>query len=169
MFTIEFDKTDMKKYIKSVENVKKTIEKEEKELPKSCAKELANAILENISNQAFAMAPYNQRYAQWKQDRVGHLKYWLLDGDLYGSIKAFKYEGFWFAGIQPGIFDKGGKSWHNTGGRPMEIVKYARWLEKGRKGQPARPLFAPTTENYSKAGFIKQHEKSAKTIESKWR
>jgi hypothetical protein len=168
MIQIEENKSDLARYIEALGKTAEEYEKQANDLPKRCAEEFQLLLIKNITTQAFPwVASRSQRYKDWKMQRVGHLKHWILDGDLLGAITHWKESDAWIAGIPSGIFDRGGKNY--SGGAPMEIAIYARSLEYGEGTQPARPLFGPSTEQYEKTKMPEQIEKTAKEIESKWK
>lgn len=67
------------------------------------------------------------------------------------SLKSYKEKAGWFGGVPAGVVDSGNVSWFGKGdrGRPIPIAQYANWMEYGRRGQPARPLFGPTLIEYA--------------------
>lgn len=73
-------------------------------------------------------------------------------------------------GIEAGLM-VGGTSWFGKGdrGHVVDVAEYARFLEFGRKGQPERPLFQPTTVEYWKDEFVKKGAESLKRVRGAWR
>ena len=123
-----------------------------------------------------SFAPYNKRYGKWKKEKVGHSNFWKLYGHLIKSLSVFPVgrgggrRTTWMSGIPPGVKDQGGTSMVKGGkGRSMLISKYGRWGELGRKGQPARAIFAPTTKEYAQKGWRKRVMQSRRLIEISWR
>lgn len=95
-----------------------------------------------------------------------------MRGELMRSLTTIRLSAKgWLGGIPSGVMDSGNVSWLGGGdkGRPVPIALYAQWMEFGRRGQPARPLFAPTLNEYAKGGAIKRGSESLGKIRSGWR
>ena len=72
----------------------------------------------------------------------------------------------------PGVMDSGKKSWFGKAdkGPRKEIAWYGRMGEYGRTGQPARPLFEPTLDEYliEADGIGKRAKESMRKIGNNW-
>lgn len=168
-----FNQLELKRWIAAVNKVSSVLKTEKVGLPYRNAVEFSHLVVNNISTQKYAggYAPLNTRYREWKEQygRSGK-EFWALFNNLIQRISAFKVKGGWMGGIESGMM-VGGTSWFGRGnvGHLVDVAEYARWLEEGRKGQPARPLFAPTTEEYWEDGFFKKGAESLRKIKGAWR
>ncbi len=113
-----------------------------------------------IVNQEFVSGykSYNERYAKWKAEFGRNSdKFWVLYGDLLGSLTSFKIPEGYMGGVPSGVMDRGGKSWFGKGdvGEAKPIAMYGKVMEFGlpkgtRAGyHPARPMFEPTMVKYA--------------------
>ena len=77
----------------------------------------------------------------------------------------------WFGGIAAGVYDTGNVSWLGQGnkGRKVQIAQYGHWMEYGRRGQPARPLFTPTLTEYASGQASATASNSLRQIGGGWR
>jgi len=146
---------------------------EKNDLPYRNAVAFSHLIVANINNQKYAAgyAPLNERYKEWKS-KYGRTKkgFWALFNRLIGRVSAFKVTGGWMGGIEAG-HKVSGTSWLGKGnkGHAVDIAEYARFLEFGRRRQPERPLFQPTTVEYWKEGFVKEGVQSLRKVKGAWR
>ena len=136
--------------MRAAERVKRTARFQQNDLPRLMSIDYIDAIRKNISIGKYAStyAKYSQRYREWKYlifKSTGG--FWYLRGELFTSLKSFKG-------------DKG---------RRMPIALYAYWLEYGRRGQPARPLFRPTLVEYSEQKALLRLEDSRQKLMGGWR
>lgn len=151
---------------------------EEDRLPYRQANDYADLLRVNIvsGKHTAGYQGYNIRYFDWKYNVFGSTYgFWRLRGELFKAITVFKHRqgGLkgWMGGIPSGEMDSGNVSWLGRGdrGRKMPIAQYAHWMEFGRRGQPARPMFGPTMVEYSASGAIKQLGESFRKIRGAWR
>jgi len=151
---------------------------EEDRLPYRMATDYSDLLRKNIQSGKFdsSYSPYNLRYHDWKYNIFGSkYGFWRLRGELFKSISVFKHkEGKdkgWMGGIPSGEQDSGNVSWLGKGdrGRKMPIALYARYMEFGRRGQPARPLFQPTLVEYTTGGAIEQFAKTTLKFRGAWK
>lgn len=126
-----------------------------KQLPRQLSIGYVTALRETIKAIPFYYAPYNPKYAEWKAAHGKHSGYWRLMGDLYASIKSFKFADGWYGGIKYGTMSSGTQS-YGKGIKPKPIVMYGRVMEKGMKKSknrsgvhPARPLFEPVFKQFT--------------------
>ena len=186
IFEIEFNQTDLKRIFDAVKRIEMVSEYEIKTImQRKCAEEQAQDIKLYIISQALSggYAPYNPRYMLWKVTNYQqNVAYWMLSGELLKSITVFKHQynmrwgsqyGY-MAGIPSGLADRGDKSWLGTAttkrGRSVYIAQYAHWMEYGRNGQPARPLFRPATALYAGGGKWQRNGLAAlNKIKYEWR
>jgi len=168
---------DLQRLYGAVKRVNDITTIEAKNNPYRNALAFKNLLLLNINSQKHmaGYASYNKKYGEWKRDTVGHTDFWKLYGNLIRSLTVFPVGiGFgrtnkWMSGIPPGVMDKGGTSMYGGKGRPVLISVYGKWMEFGRKGQPARPIFGPTTEEYASSRWIRIGKNSISLIRMSWR
>ena len=96
------------------------------------------------------------------------MQFWKLYGDLVENIKVFKAGDNWMAGVVPGVRASVSSSMFGKKTRKVLLSQYALWMEYGRSGQPARPLFTPTKTEYRRRGFIIQGQKALRRIKRGW-
>ena len=162
-YSVELNTSDVKRILRALTKVESSVKIYVDQLPYTGAVKFAHTLRQNIESQKFAStyAPYSERYRKWKGVAKGKTDFWVLYGDLLRNIVVMQSSGLhhfrkgWFAGIPPGIMDRGGKSWlHPKGsgnpGKSKEIAKYFYWGEYGRRGQPARPVITPTAKEFIK-------------------
>lgn len=168
-----FNQLHLKRWIAATNRLSALLKIEKRELPYRNAVKYSLLVVENISTQKYAggYAALNPRYREWKKQygRSGK-EFWALFNKLIQKVSAFKVAGGWMGGIESGEV-VGGTSWFGKGdfGHPVDIAQYAGWLEHGRSGQPARPLFAPTTQEYWKEGFVKEGMQSQRKVKGAWK
>lgn len=152
------------------------------DLPFYCAVDFRNLLMLNIIKGKYSSgyASYNYRYYVWKAMQPGvNMQFWRLYNTLLKNISMWRFRFGWMVGIPKGI-PSPNTSWFNVlgnkradgrfprrGGNP-NVGTYANWMEFGRRGQPARPLFQPTKDEYVKDGLIKQGMKSLRKIGYSW-
>ena len=168
-----FNQLHLKRWIAATNRLSALLKVEKKELPYRNAVKFSLLIVHNISTQKYAggYAPLNTRYKEWKKQYGRSRKeFWALFNNLIQRVAAFKVVGGWMGGIEAGHL-VGGTSWFGKGdkGHSVDIAEYAGWLERGRSGQPARPLFQPTTEEYWKEGFVKEGIQSLRKVKGAWK
>jgi len=169
---------DLERMYGAIRRVNNVATIEARDNPYRNAVAFRNLLLLNINSQKHMSRypPYNKRYKDWKQKTVGHLNFWKLYGHLIRNLIVFPMGvGFgrmnkWMSGITPGVTDKGNTSWlEGNKGRPMLISVYGKWMEFGRRGQPARPIFGPTTEEYAGNRFLRMGKYSILNVRRAWR
>lgn len=179
---IRFNRLHLIRWTNSVKRISSILKLEKKDLPYRNAVDFSHLLVSNINSQKYSAgyAPLNTRYKDWKSKygRSGK-EFWSLFNRLIQRISAFKVTGGWMGGIEAGM-KVGGTSWFGKGlgrsrkgggglGHVVDVAQYARWLEFGRRGQPKRPLFQPTTVEYWKEGFEKRGKESLYKIRGAWR
>ena len=164
--------SDLRRIYRAINKVNNCVKRESRDLPFRCAVDFRNLIILNINSQKHMgqYAPYNERYADWKKKTTGGSNFWILFGHLVNNLSVFPVgsKNAWMSGIPLGVKDQGGTSMFGGKGRSMLISVYGRWMEFGRRGQPARALFAPTTEEYAQGGWKNRNEESAFFIRKSW-
>jgi hypothetical protein len=167
--SIQIDQKDLIKILSATNKVSNVVYAASKRLPYRMAIEYAELLRKNISSGVVpTYTPYNARYAQYKSLMVGHLKPWILFGDVLANISVFKHGDGFMGGIPAGRMDQGGKGWFGTG-RPSAIAAYARANEFGQGNTPERPIFRPTFMQF-KAGSLAKYEKETyRDIRRWWR
>ena len=133
-----------------------------------CSIDYVHLIQNKIITQDFTYPSLSPDYAKWKQEHFPNAKtFWHLGGDLVKAVQALQLGAKTWAGTIPqGIFDSGHKSYGRT--TSTEILKYAHVLEEGYGNIKARPLFAPTNEEYEKNGYEVRLEEARKSIIINW-
>jgi len=180
MIGAHFKFEDITRWLTALARVESSAMAEAQKNPYLNSVDFCNLLRRNITTQRFApsYAPLNPRYRIWKQQygRSGR-EFWALFGDLLANIQPTKIgvgrnrpKG-WLGGVVPGSKDSGGKSWLGKGdrGRSMDISKYGTWAERGRQGQPARPLIGPSTDMYEVDGFRRRGRESYLRVTGNWR
>ena len=114
-----------------------------------CALAYYNLLKYNILNQTYRyMWPkYNPDYEAWKLKEYPGREFWQLTMSLYHAISVWHEsrehtKGGRKAGWAAGLFP----SETNEAGVPIDA--YAIQMEQGFGNQPARPLFAPTLDDF---------------------
>jgi len=175
-----FNKLHLARWMKAIDKINAVLKKEKQDLPYRNAVDFSHLLVNNINSQKYSAgyAPLNTRYKEWKSKygRSGR-EFWALFNRLIQRISAFKVTGGWMGGIEAGL-KVGDTSWFGKGigragkggglGHIVDVAQYARWLEFGRKRQPERPLFQPTTVEYWKEGFVKRGAESLQKIKGAW-
>ena len=177
---IRFNRLHLARWNSAINKISSILKTEKKDLPYRNAVDFSNLIVKNISTQKYSAgyAPLNTRYREWKAKygRSGR-EFWALFNRLIQRVSAYKVTGGWMGGIQAGK-KVGDTSWFGKGigraskgggmGHMVDIAQIARWLEFGRRRQPGRPLFQPTTVEYWKEGFVKRGAESLRKIKGAW-
>lgn len=167
--SVEIDQSDLSRIIRAVNAVDRTVNIQSKQLPYRMALECADLLRKNISTGAIAVpGRYNQKYIEYKQLMVGHLRPWVLFGDVLANITVFRQEEGFMAGIPAGRMDSGEKGWFGTG-KPSYIAAYARANEYGEGNTPERPVFRPTFAQYQGTRVQNHINKVMNEIKRWWR
>lgn len=144
---------------------------ESDKLPYTHAVNYVNYVRSHITAGTFSSyyAPYSKRYAEWKDKYFGNRGFWILKGHLLASLTAFRHQNGWMGGIPAGLMVEG-SSWYGDGstGQPRSIAEYGSWMEYGREGQPARPLFVPTMLDYANPAAKTEGLLALNRIGRKW-
>jgi len=170
---VRFVSYQYRRWVRAVNKLKRTALVEQDNLPRKMSIEYVDAIRKNISIGRYSTTytRYNQRYKQWKYEVFGSIGgFWKLRGDLLASLRSHKKGKGWFGGVPANVWDTGGVSWFGPKySRRVLIAQYAHWMEYGRRGQPARPLFRPTLIEYSEGKGNKTARNSLNQIGKGWR
>ena len=167
--SVEIVQKDLIRILRAVQAVDSTVHTQSKKLPYKMALECAELLRKNISTGAIAVpGRYNPKYTEYKQLMVGHLRPWMLFGDVLANITVFRQEDGFMAGIPAGRMDKGEKGWFGTG-KPSYIAAYARANEYGEGNTPERPIFRPTFAQYQGAKVQTHINRVMKEIKRWWR
>ena len=145
--TIKLDKRNLNKIFGSLDKLRNIAITEREQMPKKGSEDYARAVLSAINSVRWSYrSKYNKRYKDWKNEYTGGLHVpWKLAGDLIKVLRSYR-EGnvagriTYIGGVKPGIYDRGGKSWHGKKG----IAMYGRAVEK------TKPMFVPIFNEYQK-------------------
>ena len=175
MIQIQLNKVEYERWLRALDKVLLVSERVIKnDMQYICAVKYAHLVVENIYNQKHMgnYAPLDEKYREWKEKHFPNKGFWRLGDDLTRNISIFKYKKGFMGGVPAGVMDSGGKSWYRGGERaaPREIALYGAASEFAsvRKKQPARPIFTPSMEEFSKEEWPKQGEIALKTIAKVW-
>ncbi len=135
-------------YMEALNRLESVARAQKTRLPRVCAEEHRDDLVKAILTQRYkgpnTYPEYSDAYAKWKKGMLGSVgKFWLLFGDLLHSLTAINRGAGgskWFAGIQEGAMDSGGKQYSRPPGRrgpEKSIPMYAGVNEQ------SRPLFEP--------------------------
>ena len=179
MIQVRFVSYQYNRWKRAVEKLRAIALSEKDNLPRRMSIDYIDEIRSNIYSGKFngTYRSYNPRYADWKYGVYGSIgSFWFLAGDLVTSMVAKQrmstvYTSKWFGGIPANARDTGGKSWLGKGdkGRIMSIAQYGNWMEYGRAGQPARPLFRPTLIEYSSGKALTRLGEARRRLIGGWR
>ncbi len=180
---VEWDKEQLKillSRLKDVEKLTRYYIEAPGQLPRQLSIGYVEAVRAGIIKNPRTYAPYSKKYEEWKTTYGKYSGFWRLMGDLFVSIKSFKFANGWYGGIKYGTIDQGGKSWDRKG-KPKPIVMYAKVMEYGMRNirglgkHPARPLFVPVFRDFvfSKSKSERGNawgisEKALEKIGNKW-
>ncbi len=163
---------DVARILKALSRIEIQVRLQAKVVPYRSAVDYQHLVIHNLTSQRFAggYAPYSDIYRDWKLRQELGMQFWKLYGDLVENIKVFKAGDNWMAGVTPGVMATISSSMFGKakGVRRVLISQYALWMEYGRRGQPARPLFRPTKTEYRRRGFVIQGQKSLRAIKRGW-
>ena len=184
---IIFGPQDLKRWVRGVNGVNREVHHQAEDLPRKNSIDYVMLLIRNVQTQKFAghYDAYNPRYAKWKSQYGTRTGFHQLAGDLVNSLKSFKttskragVSAAYMGGITTGATDSGGKSWFGEGdkGKSKSINMYARVMEFGgnfrsRGGgiHPPRPVFAPTTLEYSLDGQNRRAKEAMNKVKNRWR
>jgi hypothetical protein len=167
--SVIIDTRDLKRILRAIDAVYNTAVQSAKNLPRQFALEYADVLRGNIRGGNIAVAGrYSPRYIEYKRKEVGHLRPWILRGDLLANITVHREGNEWFAGVPAGIKDSGGKGWFGTGA-PSFIGAYARANEFGLGPTPERPMFRPSLQHYIGAGAVNHITIAKQKLKRRWR
>lgn len=163
MFRVYFNQNDLQRLIFATHKEESQAELQVHDMQRRCAVDFLMLLRRNILTNRHTgnYDSLSSDYRKWKKDhgKMG-MGFWKLFGDLFRSLQTSKigrqsrWRAGYFAGVPRGARDSGGKSWYGKGdkGASKSIEQIGTWMEEGRTGQPARPIFGPTTEGYIKSG-----------------
>ena len=175
---IRFVGFQLKRWMRAIDKEIVTANVEADRMPYRMATDYTDLLRTNITTGKFdsSYKPYNLRYFDWKYFVFGsNYGFWRLRGELFSAITVFKHRdkklSGWMGGIPSGEMDSGNVSWLGRGdrGRRLPIALYARWMEFGRRGQPARPLFQPTLVEYKTGGAMQRLAETRRRFSSVWK
>ena len=167
-----------KRWMRAVDGLRRIALSEKENLPRRMSIEYIDMIRLNIFTGKYSSTypRYNDRYRRWKYmvfKSAGG--FWQLRGDLVTALQSKKrtstaYGATWFGGIPGNVRDTGNVSWLGKGnrGRVLPIALYANWMEYGRRGQPARPLFRPTLIEYAGKKALVRLGESRRLLMRRW-
>lgn len=173
----------MARYLAALEKVRASVNHfGMDEMQRRCAIDYYQLVVKNIMSKGTARPAYSPRYRNWKYEYgwQGYPSPWRLRGDLVASLAAFKNAGGngWYGGVPHGATDSGGKSWFGKGSKgPMgpskSIGMYGWVMEYGgswpKAGtHPPRPVFGPSAEEYTVAGWDKRGLEALDELKKGW-
>lgn len=173
----------MARYLAALEKVRASVNHfGMDEMQRRCAIDYYQLVVKNIMSKGTARPAYSPRYRNWKYEYgwQGYPSPWRLRGDLVASLAAFKNAGGngWYGGVPHGATDSGGKSWFGKGSKgPMgpskSIGMYGWVMEYGgswpKAGtHPPRPVFGPSAEEYTVAGWDKRGLEALDELQKGW-
>ena len=173
----------MARYLAALEKVRASVNHfGMNEMQRRCAIDYYQLVVKNILSKGTARPAYSPRYRNWKYEYgwQGYPSPWRLRGDLVASLAAFKNAGGngWYGGVPHGATDSGGKSWFGKGSKgPMgpskSIGMYGWVMEYGgswpKAGtHPPRPIFGPSAEEYTVAGWDKRGLEALDELKKGW-
>ena len=173
----------MARYLAALEKVRASVNHfGMDEMQRRCAIDYYQLVVKNIMSKGTARPAYSPRYRNWKYEYgwQGYPSPWRLRGDLVASLAAFKNAGGngWYGGVPHGATDSGGKSWFGKGSKgPMgpskSIGMYGWVMEYGgswpKAGtHPPRPIFGPSAEEYTVAGWDKRGLEALDELQKGW-
>lgn len=173
----------MARYLAALEKVRASVNHfGMDEMQRRCAIDYYQLVVKNIMSKGTARPAYSPRYRNWKYEYgwQGYPSPWRLRGDLVASLAAFKNAGGngWYGGVPHGATDSGGKSWFGKGSKgPMgpskSIGMYGWVMEYGgswpKAGtHPPRPIFGPSAEEYTVAGWDKRGLEALDELKKGW-
>ncbi|MDY6957906.1 MAG: hypothetical protein SVK08_01980 [Halobacteriota archaeon] len=168
--SVQVERDDLIKIASALNKVNNVVYNAARRLPYRMAIEYSDMLRQNIQQGTFSgmYKPYNKKYAEYKQLMVGHLRFWVLFGDVLASISVFKHGNGFMGGIPAGKMDRGEKGWYGTG-KPSSIAAYARANEFGEGPTPARPVFRPTFAQFKRDRLGKFEKETYEDIRRWWR
>lgn len=165
---IKYNRSDLTSIFRASNRVLLRCGLQAEKIPNESAAEYVAAIRVAITLKKYRIE-YNKRYRDWKAKNIGHLKSYILSGDLLNNLSRTKLgNGIYLGGVKAGIFDRGGKSWFTDidkgkrYGEPKEIAMYGRAVEA------IHPLFVPELAKYRRRWLIKI-KNSERYIKEAWR
>lgn len=179
---VEVSKNDIRRITRALERVKRSVNREREELPYRMAVDYVNLLRRNIMTQKFAgsYAPYNPRYAKWKEQYFATTGYWVMRGEIINNLTTYRDRGYknrWIGGLPPSLSMVPSSSWFyppGAGGqKPKSINMYAYVNEYGGNysgySHPARPIFRPTKVEYERGNFRRRGLEALQLIGRSWR
>lgn len=167
------DPAQTRRWSSALNRLRRKVIIQENEVPMRSSVDYVNRVRMNITTQKYSgyYAPYNPRYSTWKNEHFpGSRGYWHLRGFLQMALRPFKVKGGWMGGVRSEIMVPG-SSWFGEGysGPGISIAQYGRWMEYGRRGQPPRPLFGFTLEEFKMHGWPKVISRATRIMKGAWR
>ena len=149
--------------INAVKRVQYEIASQSTKIISNSAQTYQVLLIGNIFSQKYADATweYNKTYKKWKSKHYPNKGYWSLTGDLVNAISIARRGYSAEVGIMPNEYSSRNSA---------NIGQYALKLEYGGKkhNQPARPVFAPTFNDFYDNEFQVVIDKAVSSIVSKW-
>ena len=149
--------------INAFNRVEKEIKLQRRKIIANSAQTYQVLLIGNIFSQKYADATweYNKDYKKWKNKNHPNKGYWNLTGDLVNAISIVRSGFSAEVGIMPNQYSSRNSA---------NIGQYALKMEYGGKkhNQPARPVFAPTFNDFYDNEFQVVIDKAVSSIVSKW-
>ena len=168
MIRIEFSQTDLKRIFSALNRVLSIAERESIEVAKRSAIRFTYNVRENLMSQKYSSRyrALSDPYAKKKANEGLPPGFWRYQDELFSQITTFVYvsstgTSYWAGGIIPGA----------TNFKGDDITIYGLKMEHGSDvvNQSPRPLFGPTTEDFSKLEWIEENNRSLRNIKRGWR
>ena len=105
MFNITVDKADLAKVLAAIDRVGQVVKALAKSIPEESAREFADLLRSNITNQKYG--DFGHPHADWKKGQPNEGMYWLWLGTLLKSIQPWNLQSSadiikWFVGLKYG-------------------------------------------------------------------
>jgi len=133
-------------------------------------------LITNIMDEKYSGSyePLNERYEDWKAKHGGETGFWKLWGDLVRAISIRSTPKGFTVGIEKGVMPTRSSSTGKVQ-KLTPVWEYAYYGEFGRgpggwstKGQPARPVFKPSAEEFRLSFLDKRRRDAFDKIKRAW-
>ena len=156
---LKIDEKDLIRLNKALKRVERVIKKEESLMPKKMAHTFKRLIRFNIMSKKYSFAPYSPGYKKWKILMGLYSKgFWRLEDKLVSSIRVEPIDKrTFFSGVPKGV----------PGSYDENVGAYACRMEYGI-GQPSRPMFGNTFDEYKEQNVFDQIKEVKNSINRGW-
>jgi len=158
-----------------MDRLKQAFSEESRNMTNNCAKDYRMLLIQNIMDEKYSgsYTALNERYEEWKEKNGGESGFWKLWGDLVRAISIRQTPKGFTVGIEKGVMPTRSSSMGKTK-KITPIWQYAYYGEFGRgtaawsKGQPARPVFKPSAEEFRLTFLDKRRMDAFDKIKRAW-